>query len=197
MLIYLFSQSIDFFQILHFSVFQEVLLIVVFEELNGLSQSGIRLAAGRVLMAAAVENIMGKHIDRTVALRAERHLDLIHVFTHENGVLDRADLQRHIDYSLRVARLEIEALELLPGDGYQRGMIFGEDTHLVVDAIAGETQTIDGKLIENRVENLVFVDARTEQFGYHHIELGVVAVEGEIAGIGHEAGVEASGSGQR
>ena len=89
------------------------MLVVVFEEFNGFGKREMRLASGRVDVTTTIKYFAREIIHRTIALRAERHLDLIHILPNENRVFDCANLQRHIHDSFGIARLEIEALKLL------------------------------------------------------------------------------------
>lgn len=171
------------------------MLVVVFEQFDRSGQGEVRLASGSIHVSASVEDFAGEDINGSVALRAERHLYFIHVLAHENGVLDRSDLERHVHNTFGISRLEIEATELFGREGDEGRVILGEDAHLVVETIARKAQTFNTILIEDIVEDLVLVDTCSEEFGNHLVEFGAIAVEGKIAGVGHETGVEASGSG--
>ena len=99
---------------------------MVEEALCGFGDRAVELATRRIGMAAAMEPVGSKHIDRTVALGTERDLDLRLgiaraltlvrfqlILAHETRITHITYLERHIDYSLGITRLETEAIEFL------------------------------------------------------------------------------------
>ena len=91
----------------------EEMLVVVFKELYGSSKGEMRLASSSVNVTSTIKHFAGEVINGSVALRTERHLDFIHVLTYENRVFDCTNLERHVDYSFGISRLEIEAPEFV------------------------------------------------------------------------------------
>ena len=89
------------------------MLVVVFKELDCSSKGEMRLASSSVNVTSTIKHFAGEVINGPVALRTERHLDFIHVLTYENRVFDCTNLERHIDYSFGISRLEIEAPEFV------------------------------------------------------------------------------------
>ena len=91
----------------------EEMLVVVFKELYGSSKGEMRLASGSVNVTTTIKHFAGEVINGSVALRTERHLNLIHVLTYENRVFDCTNLERHVDDSFGISRLEIKAPEFV------------------------------------------------------------------------------------
>ena len=89
------------------------MLVVVFKELDCCRKGEMRLTTGCIDVTSTIKHLAGELINGSVALRTERHLDLIHVLTYENRVFDCANLQRHVDDSFGISRLEIEAPEFV------------------------------------------------------------------------------------
>ena len=131
------------------SVGSEIGLIVLHKKEHSILQRAVVFATGSVFVSAAVEDVVTECVDRSVTLRTHGNLDfglaaacqvlfgrLYLVFAHETGVIDILDLQGHIDNAFRIAGTEVEAIEFFSSEGNERGMLFGEDLHLVVQAIA-------------------------------------------------------------
>ena len=89
------------------------MLVVVFKELDCSSEGEMRLTTGCIDVTSTIKHLAGELIHRTVTLRTERHLNLIHILPNENRILDCTNLQWHIHDSLCIARLKIKSPEFV------------------------------------------------------------------------------------
>ena len=118
-------------------------------------------------MSAAMEDFARPYVDGSVALRTEGDTDaglgcagFGALLTHEDGVIDVADLERHVDQSFGVTHLVMVLVQLIGGEGDERQVVLGVDTHLTIEGIAGKTNAVLGILVKDRIVDGIFLHAR-------------------------------------
>ena len=151
-------------------------------------------------MSPAVEYFVRPDVNRMFTLRAEGDTDsrfgctgFGSLFSHKNRVADVGYLQRYVHQSFAVTLLVVVLVQLVRAECDEREVVFGIDTHLAVERVSREAHAVSGVLVEDGVMDSILVDTGSEQRGRHLEYLRTAGTIGEIAGIGHQTGVETCG----
>ena len=187
-------------------VFQHIFGHHFDELLHSIIDLAEALPARCVLVSAATKDLPSQNVHGAVALAAEGYLcfDLgtvgvrllvrrHFVLAHKDGIVDILDLQRHVDYALHIAGLGVEAVHLLSVERDECGVVLGEELHLVVETIADESHPVRRIGVEYAVVDGILVDAGGKEHGNDIVHLRLAGVVGEIASVGHHAGIDARG----
>ena len=87
----------------------------------------------------------------------------------------------------------MEAAKVIAGEGEIAGVATGIDDQPLVQHIAHQPQAVLGEGVVDVAVNLVLVDALGEQLRDNEEDVGVAAVVGEAARVGHHAAVDGHG----
>ena len=169
------------------------LLQSLLKDVDSLLQCAVVLSARGIEVSATIEILSGELVAREGALRTKRHADefLLGVLAQEGREVDALHLQGDVDESLGVALDEVETAHLLATEGDEGGMMLGEHAHLLVENIAHEAEAPFGVVVEHLIVDAVLVDILLQQEADDEVEVLSAGSVGEVAGVGHETGVEA------
>lgn len=162
------------------------------------------LTTRSVHVTTSAEDFAGENVDRSITLTAEGDLrfdlraigigNLVGrylVLAHKDGVVYILDLQGHIHYTFHIARLGVEAVHLAAVESDEGCMVLGEELHLMIQAVSHQLHALSRPCVEHTVVDGILVDAGGEEDGNDVVHLRMTGVVGEIAGVGHHAGIDA------